>query len=102
MTAERCPTCNRVIPQEKSDSPTGKKRDRITITVPIGEEGVLDELMIQVVEKYAEAWPDDARAARDNVGLELVGEGSWRFRVLHFALYAVLQVPGLAPVETGA
>lgn len=98
---EECPACHRRVPQKAADDSTGPTRDRITITVPSGEEGVLDELMIKLVEKYADAWPEDARAARDGVGLRLVGEKSWRYRALHFAVYACLMVPGLEPTEEG-
>jgi len=81
------------------EGPTGAKRDRISVVVPLGEEGVLDDLMIQVVERFQEQWPEDVRAAREGVGLAPVGERAWKYRVLHFSLYAVLTVPGLEPTD---
>lgn len=93
-----CPACHRRVPAVRKDAPTSPKRDRLAIPVPIGEEGVLEDLMIQVVEKYADAWPEDARSARDGVGLALVGESAWKYRVLHFALYAALTLD-ITPAE---
>lgn len=101
VPGEECPACSRLVAKEKIDAPAGKVRDRISVTAPIGEEGVLDDLMIQVVEKYSEAWPEDARSAREGVGLVTVGQRSWRYRVLHFALYAALTLD-IAPNEEGA
>lgn len=101
IPGEECPACTRLVPKEKIDSASGPVRDRISVAVPKGEEGVLDDLMIQVVEKYREAWPEDARSARDGVGLVLVGEKSWKFRVLHYALYAALTLD-ITPNEEGA
>jgi hypothetical protein len=89
------------VPKAKKDDATGRTRDRITVTVPTGEEGTLDEMLIQLVDKYADAWPEDAKSMREGVGLALVGERSWKYRALHFAVYAALTVPGLEPVETG-
>jgi len=96
---EECPTCGRTMPKEKSDAERGPRRQRVSFSVPYGEEGIVEELEIAVVERHAEAWPADAAAARDGVGLEVVGSSNWRYRVHHFALYAVLNVPGLEPSE---
>lgn len=96
-----CPACHRQVPKVAKDAAHGRTRDRLTVTVPTGEEGVLDEMLLLLVEKYAPAWPEDARAAREGVGLALVGERSWKYRALHFAVYAALNVPGLEPVEEG-
>lgn len=97
-----CPACHRTVPKEKADSaPATGKRQRVTFTVPPGEEGLIEELEILVVEKHGQAWPSDLRAMRDGVGLDVIGSSNWRFRVHHFALYATLNVPELAPVEEG-
>jgi hypothetical protein len=98
---EDCPACHRKIPKERSDEQTGPRRERFSVSVPPGEEGVLDELLIALVEKHQEAWPADARSMRQGLGLELVGAQGWKYRGLHFALYAALTVPELAPVEEG-
>ncbi len=94
-----CPTCGRRIPSEKKDAPTGKKRSRITITEPPGMEGELELLLIGLVDKDKDQWPREFAAMRDGIGLEVVGASNWRFYALHFAAYAALTVPGLAPVE---
>lgn len=97
---EVCETCHRPIPVAKSDDPTGPARERISITVPRGEEGVLDEMLILLVERYADAFPEDAREAREGAGLALVGSRAWRYRAIHFAVFAALDV-GLVPTEEG-
>lgn len=97
-----CPACSRLVPREPADAATRHAREIMSVSTPRGEEGVLDGMLMQLVEKYADAWPEDARAARANVGLALVGERSWRYRALHFAVYAALNVPGLEPTEEGA
>lgn len=97
---EICDGCGRRVPKKRADAKTGPPRGRVTISVPAGEEGVLDELMIEVAEKFAEAWPEDAASAREHgVYVLPVGERAWQFRVVAFALIAVLQVPGLEPTE---
>lgn len=96
-----CPACHRKVPKQASDEAAGRTRDRISVSVPVGEEGVLDDLMIQLVEKYAEEWPEDAAAAREGVGLVLVGERAWKYRALHFAVYAALTLD-IKPSEVGA
>lgn len=98
---DECPACERKLPLPKSDEPTGAAGTRFCVTVPPGEEGVLDLLLIAVVEKYQAAWPEDAAEMRAGIGLALVGGRRWKYRALHFALSALLQVPGLAPVEEG-
>lgn len=94
-----CPACHRTVPKEKADAPTSPARQRVTFTVPPGEEGLIEQLEILVVEKYGEQWPSDLRAMRDGVGLDVIGSSNWRYRVHHFALYATLNVPGLEPTE---
>lgn len=96
-----CPTCGRVVPKAKSDDKAGPKRTRIAISVPPEEAGVLDELMVQVCERYQEAWPREFANMRAGLGLEVVGGKRWQYHVLHFALTATLMVPGLEPVEEG-
>lgn len=98
---EECPGCGRTVPKEKSDAAAGPRGERWSITVPPGEEGILEEMLVDLVEKYEEAWPLQARAMRDSVGLEVVGGRRWKYYALHFAVYACLNVPGLAPVEEG-
>lgn len=71
----------------------------VQIHEPKGEEGTIENLMIAVVDKYRDAWPRDHAAMRRQVGLEVVGGRSWKYYVTHFALYAVLMVPGLEPTE---
>lgn len=94
---DECPACGRTVPKVSSSSQSGPKRQRVSFTVPPGEEGLIEELEILVVEKYGEQWPSDLRAMRDGVGLEVIGSSSWRYRVHHFSLYATLNVPGLGP-----
>ena len=94
-----CPACHRKVPQERADAATGARRQRVSFTVPTGEEGLIEQLEIAVVEKYQEQWPEDHAAMRDGVGLVVIGASNWRFRVHHFALYATLMVPGLEPTE---
>lgn len=97
-----CPSCGRRIPEAKSDdAPATAKRERVSFSVPKGEEGVIEELEILVVEKYQDQWPEDRAAMRDGVGLKVVGSSGWRWRVHHFSLYATLMVPELAPVDEG-
>lgn len=96
-----CPECGRKIPKKRADSERGPARARLNVRVPLGEEGVIEQLAIQMVEKYQEAWPMDYAAARDGMGLEVVGSSGWLYRAIVFALYATLMVPELAPVEEG-
>jgi hypothetical protein len=101
VPGQLCPTCQRTIPKVQSDDNPGRKRQVVSVSVPHGEEGALEELMIQVVDKYKEAWPREYAAMRQQVGLVNVGQRSWKYFVLHFALFAVLNVEGLEPVEEG-
>ena len=94
-----CPGCHRTVPKESSDAATGPRGERMSISIPPGEEGILDSLMIAVVEKYQDAWPLDHRAMRNGLGLEVVGGRRWRYYVTHYCLYAVLNTPGLEPTE---
>lgn len=86
---EVCPTCNRPMPREKEDDGTPKpKRSRFTLLVPEGEEGVLDEMLDQLVTKYRAVWG----------GIE-ISEKGWRYRACHLGLYTALQAP--LPSEEG-
>lgn len=96
-----CPGCGRDVPKEKSDAVAGPRGEQISIGVPPGEEGVLESLMIAVVDKYQEEWPLDHRAMRNGLGLEVVGGRRWKYYVAHYSLYATLNVPGLSPTELG-
>jgi len=96
---EKCPTCKRPLPKERSDAPI-KRRSRLTLTPPPGEEGILEDLLIQLVEKYEEAWPEDAAAMREGIGLVDVGQPFWMYRAMHFAAYAAL-TQDIVPVEAG-
>lgn len=65
---------------------------------PHGEEGELDDLLEQMVEKYKSVWPDE---------LSEVGSRHWRYKALHFALYSLVTAsPDVAsrllPSEYGA
>lgn len=96
---EECIVCHRPIPKVKSDDQPGPRRETINLTVPRGEEGVLESMWIDIVDRNREAWPRDYAAMRDSVGLEVVGGRSWKYYVAHFCAYAVLTVPGLEPTE---
>lgn len=98
---DECVACHRPIPKKRSDEKTGSARSVVSIHEPAGEEGTLESLMIAVVDKYKEQWPRDHAAMREGIGLEAVGGRSWKYFVVHFALYAVLSVPGLEPTEEG-
>jgi hypothetical protein len=98
---EECGVCERPYPKVKSDAQQGARREIIQLHVPKGEEGVLENLLISLVDKHKEAWPRDFAAMRAGVGLEVVGGRSWKYYAVHFSVYAALTVPGLAPVEEG-
>ncbi len=98
---DECERCHRPVPKVRSDAQAGPRRETISISVPKGEEGVLEGLWIDVIDKYREQWPREYAAMRADVGLELVGGRSWKYHTAHFCAYAVLMVPGLAPVEEG-
>lgn len=99
---DECFVCHRPVPKVRSDSEPGPARSVVSIHEPRGEEGTLDALMIAVVDKYKDAFPREHATMRHNIGLEVVGGRSWKYHVAHFALYAVLNVPGLEPTEEGA
>jgi hypothetical protein len=56
-------------------------------------------MLIALVDKYKEQWPTDFAAMRDGLGLEVVGGRSWKYRAIHFAVYACLMVADLKPSE---
>jgi hypothetical protein len=57
----------------------------------LDEEGELDGMLEQIVERYKEVWPD----------LLPVSDSHWRYRCLHLALYHVLTL-NLTPAEEGS
>lgn len=96
--AERCPTCDRPI--STHEGPSGPPRKRLTISIPPGEEGVLEDLMIQFVEKFRPAWEMDEPMPN-------VGERHWKYISLHYALYSLVTAPPelsaqLMPSEIGS
>jgi hypothetical protein len=58
-------------------------------------------MLVDLVDKYKEQWPLEFASMRQQVGLQIVGGRSWKYHALHFATYACLMVPGLAPTEEG-
>jgi hypothetical protein len=62
------------------------------ITIPAEEEGALEEMLVQLVEKYEPLWPDTFAG---------VGERMWLYRAVHFAVYSALTA-NLVPAEEGA
>jgi hypothetical protein len=88
----RCVNCHRPVPKVQPDAPTGPKRERLALTVPPGEEGVLEEMLIGLVDRYKEHWPDE---------LGPVGADFWRYKAVCFAAYMVL-THNLVPAEEGA
>lgn len=97
---EDCPGCGRTVPKLKSDEVAGPQGERWTISVPPGEEGNLELMLIDLVNKYKDAWPLQYRAMRDSVGLEVVGGRRWKYYGLHFAVYAALTL-NIQPNEEG-
>lgn len=90
---ETCSECGRPLPHEPSDAPV-RKRSIVAISEPKGEEGTLVDLMEQVAVLYGAA------------GLRPPGEPTWKYGVVHFALFSVLQAPPdirerLIPSEEG-
>ena len=80
--SERCPTCNR--PLKTHEGPTGQPRKRLSIAIPPGEEGVLDDLLIQFVERFKPRW-----AGADEPMPE-IGERHWKYIALHHGLYTLV------------
>ena len=95
--AERCPTCDR--PLKTHDGPSGPPRKRLTISIPPGEEGVLEDLLIQFVERFKPKWEGDEPMPN-------VGDRHWKYIALHHGLYALVTAPDeladrLMPSEIG-
>lgn len=95
-----CPTCGRKIPKVRADAPTGARREVMTVAVPKGEEGVLENMLIALVDRHKDIWPRDFAHMREQVGLEVVGGRSWKYFALHFAVYAALTLD-IQPSEEG-
>jgi hypothetical protein len=96
---ERCPTCNQKIKHEH-EGPTGPKRSRFTVAEPPGEEGVLEDLLIQFVERLKPTWDGDGYGAIS------VGDRTWKYRGSHAGFYAMATAPQdsfdrLFAMETG-
>lgn len=94
-----CPTCKRPVKPEH-EGPAGPPRKRFSVSVPPGEDGVLDDLMIQFVERFQPAWA---------AGVEMppIGARHWKYIALHHLLYSVVTASpevaaGLLPAEVGA
>jgi len=95
---ERCPTCNQKIKHEH-EGETGPARKRLTVSIPPGEEGVLEDLLIQFVERFKPRWEGDEP-------MPGVGERHWKYIGLHHALYSLVTAPEdvasrLLPSEIG-
>jgi hypothetical protein len=91
-----CSGCNRPLRKVVQASP-GRKRSRVIVYEPPGEEGELEDLLAQLVERYKRVWPDT---------LSEVGERHWRYKALHFGLHALVTAPSdvadrLMPTEVG-
>lgn len=99
---EECFGCHRTVPKLKSDDNVGSRREVLSLSIPKGEEGVLESMLIALVDKHREQWPRDHAEMRQGLGLEVVGGRSWKYYAVSFAVYAALTVPGLEPVEEGA
>lgn len=97
VPGEECPTCNRKVPHVHQKEP-GPKQARFTVLEPGPEAGTLDDLLCQLVEKFQDVWPED---------LGRLGDKGWRYRALHFGLYALVTAPHdvavrLIPSEEGS
>lgn len=100
-SGQECYGCHRTVPTARSDDKPGPAREVLSLHVPKGEEGILENMLIDLVDKYREQWPRDYAAMRQGLGLEVVGGRSWKYYAVHFSVYAALTVPGLAPTEEG-
>lgn len=92
-----CSGCNRPVHTVAQGS-ARPKRSKVVVYEPHGEEGVLEDLLDQLVARYQKAWPDLLSEA---------GSRHWRYKSLAFALYALVTAPDevakrLLPSETGA
>lgn len=83
---ERCPTCNQKIKHEH-EGPSRAPRQKFTISIPPGEEGVLDDLFIQFVERLQPVWDGDGHGAIS------VGSRTWKYRGANAGLYALVTAP---------
>ena len=99
---EECFGCHRKVPQLASDENTGPRREVMSLSIPKGEEGVLESMLVALVDKYQEQWPRDYAEMRAGIGLEVVGGRSWKYYAIVFSVYACLTVSGLEPKEEGA
>jgi len=90
--AEKCESCGRVLPKAKPEDDPGPKRKIFSVSVPRGEEGILEELCEQVVEKYK---------AGAGEHLLPVGEKMWKYYAVHYALYQAAVAPGPLVSEEG-
>jgi len=89
MAAAECPSCGQKIKETATtDESTRPKRAKLVISVPLGEEGVLDDLLIQFVERFKPMW--DAPLEGSGSELPQVGDRHWKYMALHHGLYALL------------
>ena len=98
---EECLVCHRPYPKVKADEKQGPVRNIISLHEPKELTGTLEPMLIALVDKHREAWPREHAAMRHGVGLEVVGGRSWKYYAVHFAVYACLMFPELAPTEIG-
>lgn len=89
--ATKCDACGRPLPKAKPTDDPGPRRKIFSVSVPSDEHGVLEDLCEQLVEKYQAVWGDE---------LAPVGSRMWKYRAVHFALYAALTAD-LVPTEEG-
>lgn len=97
---EECFGCHRTVPKLKSDDNVGSRREVLSLSIPKGEEGVLESMLIALVDKHREAWPRDHAEMRQGLGLEVVGGRSWKYYCIHWAVYAALTLD-IVPSEEG-
>ena len=96
--AEQCPSCGQTI-KEPHEGPTRKPRKKFVVSIPEGEEGVIDDLMIQFVERFQPKWEGEHEMLP-------VGARHWKYMALHHLLYAAVTAPDevadrLLPSEIG-
>jgi hypothetical protein len=71
------------------------------VSIPPGEEGVLEDLLIQFVERFKPRW------AGQGQDIPEIGQRHWKYIALSHGLYALVTAPEdvaarLLPSEIGA
>lgn len=79
LPGQECPACHRKVPKVHDKPPT-KRQTRFSVAEPVGEEGLLDEMLVQWQEAVQARWPEEVGE---------LGAAGWRYRALHFGLYAL-------------